>query len=75
MCGGTICDARRGDKEGSSESILASGLTTGAVMRRFLMVVEKADGNHSAYFPDLPGCVATGKTPEPSAMAEYVEVG
>jgi predicted RNase H-like HicB family nuclease len=70
-------------------------------MRRFLIVVEKAGNNFSAYSPDLPGCVATGATPEetkasmkaaidmhvqglreddlpipePSAMAEYVEVG
>jgi predicted RNase H-like HicB family nuclease len=33
-------------------------------MRRFLVVVEKASGNFSAYSPDLPGCVATGATPE-----------
>jgi predicted RNase H-like HicB family nuclease len=31
-------------------------------MRRFLIVVEKANGNFSAYSPDLPGCVATGAT-------------
>ena len=31
-------------------------------MHRFLIVVEKADGNFSAYSPDLPGCVATGRT-------------
>ena len=31
-------------------------------MHRFLIVVEKAKGNFSAYSPDLPGCVATGKT-------------
>ena len=69
-------------------------------MRRFLIVVEKAGNNFSAYSPDLPGCVATGPTveetktnmrvaidmhvqglredrlpiPEPSAVAEYVEV-
>jgi len=29
---------------------------------RFLIVIEKANGNYSAYSPDLPGCVATGKT-------------
>jgi predicted RNase H-like HicB family nuclease len=33
-------------------------------MHRFLIVIEKADGNYSAYSPDLPGCVATGKTRE-----------
>ena len=30
-------------------------------MYRFLIVIEKANGNYSAYCPDLPGCVATGK--------------
>jgi len=69
-------------------------------MRRFLIVVEKAGSNFSAYSPDLAGCVASGPTPaetmanirvaiemhvqglredrqpipEPSAIAEYVEV-
>ncbi len=31
-------------------------------MYRFLVVIERANGNYSAYSPDLPGCVATGKT-------------
>ena len=31
-------------------------------MHRFLIVIEKAIGNYSAYSPDLPGCVATGAT-------------
>lgn len=26
---------------------------------RYAVVIEKADGNYSAYVPDLPGCVAT----------------
>jgi len=69
-------------------------------MHRFLVVVERAGGNYSAYVPDLPGCVATGETleearrnmheaielhiqglredrlpvPEPSSVAEFVEV-
>jgi predicted RNase H-like HicB family nuclease len=29
-----------------------------------LVVIEKANGNYSAYCPDLPGCVATGRTVE-----------
>jgi predicted RNase H-like HicB family nuclease len=33
-------------------------------MYRFLVVIEKADGDYSAYSPDLPGCVATGATRE-----------
>ncbi len=33
-------------------------------MYRFLVVIEKANNNYSAYSPDLPGCVATGSTHE-----------
>jgi predicted RNase H-like HicB family nuclease len=29
---------------------------------RYAVVIEKADGNFSAYVPDLPGCVAAGAT-------------
>lgn len=31
-------------------------------MVRYLVVIERAAGNYSAYSPDLPGCVATGRT-------------
>ena len=31
---------------------------------RYAIVIEKANGNYSAYVPDLPGCVATGETIE-----------
>jgi predicted RNase H-like HicB family nuclease len=31
---------------------------------RFAIVIEQAQGNYSAYVPDLPGCVATGATIE-----------
>jgi predicted RNase H-like HicB family nuclease len=31
-------------------------------MHRFLIVIEKANRNYSAYSPDLPGCAATGPT-------------
>lgn len=33
-------------------------------MRRFLVIIERAGDNYSAYSPDLPGCVATGDTRE-----------
>ena len=33
-------------------------------MRRYLIVIERGRNNYSAYSPDLPGCVATGKTRE-----------
>jgi predicted RNase H-like HicB family nuclease len=29
---------------------------------RYAVFIEKAEGNYSAYVPDLPGCVATGAT-------------
>ena len=29
---------------------------------RYAVVIEKANGNYSAYVPDLPGCIATGET-------------
>lgn len=29
---------------------------------RYAIVIEKAENNFAAYVPDLPGCVATGKT-------------
>ena len=31
---------------------------------RYAIVVERAVNNYSAYVPDLPGCIATGKTKE-----------
>jgi predicted RNase H-like HicB family nuclease len=31
---------------------------------RYAVVIEKATNNYSAYVPDLPGCIATGKTVE-----------
>ena len=31
---------------------------------RYAIVIEKAENNYAAYVPDLPGCVATGKTIE-----------
>ncbi|MDL1969509.1 MAG: type II toxin-antitoxin system HicB family antitoxin [Candidatus Desulfofervidaceae bacterium] len=33
-------------------------------MLKYTIIVEKTDSNYSAYCPDLPGCVATGKTVE-----------
>jgi len=33
-------------------------------MTRYGIVIEKAAGNYSAYVPDLPGCVSTGRTIE-----------
>ncbi|MGQ0833419.1 MAG: type II toxin-antitoxin system HicB family antitoxin [Gammaproteobacteria bacterium] len=42
---------------------------------RYAVVIEKAEGNFSAYVPDLPGCVATGSTLEETeaAIREAIE--
>ena len=29
---------------------------------KYAIVIEKAEHNYSAYVPDLPGCITTGKT-------------
>ena len=39
---------------------------------RYAIVIERAEGNFSAYAPDLPGCVATGTSIE-EAEAEIRE--
>lgn len=31
---------------------------------KYLVVFEKTANNYSVYVPDLPGCIATGKTRE-----------
>lgn len=33
-------------------------------MSRYLIIVEPTDTGFSAYSPDVPGCVATGRTRE-----------
>lgn len=33
-------------------------------MKRYAIVIERATANYAGYVPDLPGCVATGKTAE-----------
>jgi predicted RNase H-like HicB family nuclease len=47
--------------------------------RQYTIVVERAEGNYSAYAPDLPGVVAAGDTVEDTerlmreAIALYLE--
>jgi len=33
-------------------------------MKRYLIVIEETRTGYSAYSPDLPGCVSTGRTRE-----------
>lgn len=42
---------------------------------RYAVVIEQGKRNFSAYVPDLPGCIATGKTVEDvkTKMAQAIE--
>jgi predicted RNase H-like HicB family nuclease len=31
---------------------------------KYAVIIERGERNYSAYVPDLPGCIATGKTLE-----------
>lgn len=48
-------------------------------MRKYLVVIERAGSNYSAYVPDLPGLVAAADSPEElrqlmkEAMAMHIE--
>jgi predicted RNase H-like HicB family nuclease len=58
---------------------LQTGRVEGNEEMKYLVVVEKAGKNYSAYVPDLPGCVATGVTVEDTqrnireAIAMHIE--
>ena len=43
---------------------------------RYAMIIETGRENYSAYLPDLPGCIATGKTLEElkQRMREAIEL-
>lgn len=43
---------------------------------RYAMIIEQGEQNYSAYLPDLPGCIATGKTIEElkQRMSEAIEL-
>jgi predicted RNase H-like HicB family nuclease len=34
----------------------------GSTIREYVVAFERAGSNYSAYVPDLPGCISTGKT-------------
>ncbi len=33
-------------------------------MKRYAVVIERGENNFSAYVPDLPGCISTGRSVE-----------
>jgi predicted RNase H-like HicB family nuclease len=56
-----------------------AGWSEGRFTVKYAVVYEKTENNYAAYIPDLPGCVATGKTFEEvrreiqEAMAFHIE--
>lgn len=48
-------------------------------MKEYVVIFEWAGSNYSAYIPDLPGCISTGKTLEETennikeAIALYID--
>ena len=49
---------------GTPNGILKQARLRGKLTMEYLVVIEKAGKGFSAYIPDVPGCVATGATPE-----------
>ncbi len=45
-------------------------------MEKYLVVIEKANNNYSAFSPDLPGCITVGTTVDEivSFMREAIEL-
>ena len=40
-------------------------------MKKFLIIIEKSSDGFGAYSPDLPGCVAVGKTQKETEKNMY----
>jgi predicted RNase H-like HicB family nuclease len=50
-------------------------MNTATPVREYTVILEKGRNNWSAYVPDLPGCITTGKTREDTLqlMREAIE--
>jgi len=46
------------------KSVLKQAGLKGKAVKRYAVVIESGPNNLSAYVPDLPGCITTGKTVE-----------
>ena len=46
-----------------------------STMHRYLIIIEKAQGNYSAFSPDVPGCIATGATREEAEQEFHLRCG
>ena len=40
-------------------------------MTKYLVIIEKSKTGYSAYVPDLPGCIATGKSKDATERNIY----
>ncbi|MDP1833149.1 MAG: type II toxin-antitoxin system HicA family toxin [Geothrix sp.] len=65
-------DLNPGDRKQHSET---GGHQAREEVMRYAVVIEQGKRNFSAYVPDLPGCIATGKTVEDvkTKMAQAIE--
>ena len=48
-------------QKAEKETVLRTEETDKDSGHKYLVIYEKANSNYSAYLPDLPGCIATGK--------------
>src|SRR5215207_2813776 len=55
---------RRRDAEGDVQQCHAAGAVEGSPMKfpKYLVIYEREGKSYGAFVPDLPGCVATGRT-------------
>ncbi|SRR6266849_6832285 len=68
---------RRYPSKNLEEYLDASGLEEIEFhIMRYAMIIEPGERNYSAYLPDLPGCIATGKTIDElrERMSEAIEL-
>ena len=54
----------RAAKNAEQHSEAGAAPTPKTTLKRYLVVIEKANGNYGAHAPDLPGCGALGDTVE-----------
>jgi predicted RNase H-like HicB family nuclease len=47
-----------------TEECFQSGWSKRQTMKKYAIVIEQGENNLSAYVPDLPGCITTGRTVE-----------
>lgn len=61
---GRASGARRAARNVEQHPEAGTAPTGKTTLKRYLIVIEKANGNYGAHAPDLPGCGALGDTIE-----------